>query len=80
MPTANYNGEDVFTCRVNDGLADSNLATVRLTIAAVNDAPVPTDASASLAGDGFSRIDLVALASDIGSGTLTATVVAGQQP
>ncbi|MDZ4253583.1 MAG: tandem-95 repeat protein, partial [Sulfuritalea sp.] len=39
LPTANYNGEDVFTYLVNDGLADSNVATVRLVVNAVADAP-----------------------------------------
>ncbi|HNN82512.1 MAG TPA: tandem-95 repeat protein, partial [Accumulibacter sp.] len=39
-PTADFNGEDSFTYQVFDGLATSNVATVRLTINAVNDAPV----------------------------------------
>ena len=39
-PTANYNGPDSFTYKVNDGALDSNIATVNLTISAVNDAPV----------------------------------------
>ncbi len=39
-PTANYNGSDSFTYRANDGIADSNVATVNLTVNAVNDAPV----------------------------------------
>jgi VCBS repeat-containing protein len=39
-PAANYNGGDSFTYKANDGQADSNVATVALTINAVNDAPV----------------------------------------
>ena len=39
-PAANYNGADSFTFKVNDGSVDSNIATVSLTIIAVNDAPV----------------------------------------
>jgi hypothetical protein len=39
-PQANYHGTDSFTFRVNDGRADSNLATVSITIQPVNDAPV----------------------------------------
>ena len=35
-----YFGADSFTYRVSDGSANSDLATVRLNIAAVNDAPV----------------------------------------
>jgi VCBS repeat-containing protein len=37
---ANYNGSDSFTYKANDGSLDSNVATVSLTINAVNDAPV----------------------------------------
>jgi autotransporter-associated beta strand protein len=36
--TANYNGADSFTFRVNDGLLNSATATVNLTVTAVNDA------------------------------------------
>src|SRR5262249_58877014 len=39
-PNANYNGTDSFTYRANDGHANSNTATVTITINAVNDAPV----------------------------------------
>jgi uncharacterized protein YjbI with pentapeptide repeats len=38
-PASNYNGADSFTFKVNDG-ADSNTATVSITVNAVNDAPV----------------------------------------
>ncbi len=44
-PAANYNGLDGFTYTVNDGLLDSRLASVSLSIAAVNDAPRGTSAS-----------------------------------
>src|SRR5207249_9593516 len=36
----NYNGTDSFTYKANDGQADSGIATVNITITAVNDAPV----------------------------------------
>src|SRR5207247_1490797 len=36
-PAANFNGSDSFTYRANDGQADSNVATVALTINPVND-------------------------------------------
>ena len=39
IPAANYNGSDSFTYKANDGTVDSGVATVNLTIAAVNDAP-----------------------------------------
>jgi uncharacterized delta-60 repeat protein len=38
-PNTNFTGEDSFTFRVNDGMADSNVATVSITISAANDAP-----------------------------------------
>lgn len=48
-PDANYNGTDSFTYKVNDAAytgdpsaLDSNIATVSLTIGAVNDAPTVT--------------------------------------
>ena len=31
-PAANYNGPDSFTYKANDGTADSNVATVTLTV------------------------------------------------
>src|SRR2546426_3605161 len=39
-PAADFNGPDSFTYKANDGQADSNVATVALTINPVNDAPV----------------------------------------
>jgi hypothetical protein len=39
-PEADYNGNDSFTFRANDGTMDSNLATVAITVRPVNDVPV----------------------------------------
>ena len=38
-PDENFNGSDSFTYKANDGTADSNVATVNITIIAVTDAP-----------------------------------------
>jgi len=46
-PALNYNGADSFTFKANDGTANSNTATVTLTIDPVNDAPVAADGSAT---------------------------------
>ncbi len=46
-PGDNFNGDDSFTFRINDGALDSNIATVSITVVAVNDAPVAGDQSVS---------------------------------
>ncbi|EKD78951.1 MAG: hypothetical protein ACD_41C00220G0001 [uncultured bacterium] len=38
-PTANFNGSDSFTYRVNDGTVNSNTATFTITVNSVNDVP-----------------------------------------
>jgi len=38
-PAANYHGPDSFTYKANDGAIDTNVATVSITVASVNDAP-----------------------------------------
>jgi VCBS repeat-containing protein len=47
-PAANYHGPDSFTYQATDGVAASNVATVTLTVTAVNDAPVAVDDAYSL--------------------------------
>ena len=42
MPAADYFGDDSFTYKANDG-TDINVATVSITVTAVNDAPVAVD-------------------------------------
>ena len=50
-PNANFNGTDSFTYKANDGTADSNTATVTITVDAVNDAPVAVNDSYSTTED-----------------------------
>jgi hypothetical protein len=50
-PNADYNGDDSFTYFANDGQADSNLATVSLTINPINDAPLASDDSYAIDED-----------------------------
>ena len=79
-PAANYNGPDSFTYRANDGTANSNTATVSITVNPVNDPPVA-------ANDGYSTNEdtplTVAAPGVLGNDTdmdgdpLTAVLVAG---
>ena len=50
-PAAHYNGSDSFTYKANDGAADSNTATVNITVDAVNDVPVAVDDEYGVPGD-----------------------------
>ena len=50
-PTADYNGPDSFTYKLNDGWLDSDTATVNITVSAVNDAPVAQDDAFTTAED-----------------------------
>ena len=42
LPAANFNGTDSFTYKASDGTDESNVATVSITVNAVNDAPTNT--------------------------------------
>jgi len=58
-PTLNYSGSDSFTFKVNDGSLDSiNIATVSITVTAVNDAPVANAQSVSTNEDTAKAITL----------------------
>ena len=62
-PDAHFNGSDTFTYRANDGTADSNVATVTVTVRPVNDPPVATDDAKRAARDApltFPASDLTA--------------------
>src|SRR5439155_4535351 len=61
--------------KANDGSLDSNIATLNLTVTAVNDAPVATGAAPSTAEDTALSGSLAA--SDVDGNTLTYTVVSG---
>ncbi|MEJ0074360.1 MAG: Ig-like domain-containing protein [Alphaproteobacteria bacterium] len=68
-PAQNFNGTDSFTFLANDGTADSNIATISLSIAAVNDPPVAQDGSASCTED--TPVSGTLVAADIDSASLT---------
>jgi VCBS repeat-containing protein len=74
-PTANYNGADSFTYRANDGLTNSGVATVSLTVTPVNDAPVANNQSIAMPEDTITN--LVLTGSDVDSPVLTYAILAG---
>ena len=72
-PSANFNGTDTFTYKVNDGTADSNTSTVTITVAAVNDAPVTTDQTASTDED--TAVDVTLSSTDVEGDSVTYSIV-----
>ena len=79
-PAANYSGADSFSFRANDGNANSNAATVSITVQAVNDAPLSAPESYSVQSGATLSVSapgLLANDSDIDSASLTAAVVTG---
>jgi VCBS repeat-containing protein len=73
-PKANYNGSDSFTFKVNDGTVDSTVATVSITVAAVNDMPLATAASVTTDEDTAKSGTLAG--TDVEGSTLTFAKVA----
>jgi uncharacterized protein len=69
-PASNFNGSDSFTYKANDGVADSNVATVMITVTAVNDNPVAADDSATVAKNSSVAISALANDSDVDGDTL----------
>ena len=76
-PDANYNGSDSFTYKASDGQADSNVATVSLTVTAVNDAPAATDDACETDEDTNCTGNVLANDSDVDGDSPTAGLVAG---
>ncbi len=72
-PQANYNGADSFTFKTRDGSADSNTATVALTVTPVNDLPVANAQSVTTPEDTPRAITLAA--TDVDGDTLTYSIV-----
>ncbi len=73
QPVGSYHGPDSFTFRVNDGQADSALATVSLTVRSVNDAPEAVAQSA--ATDEDTSVALTLAGTDVDGDGLTYSVV-----
>lgn len=74
-PAANAYGGDSFTFRVNDGALNSAAATVSITVTPVNDAPVATPQSVTLAQDSSVTITLAGV--DVDGDALSFALVDG---
>jgi VCBS repeat-containing protein len=73
-PNANANGSDSFTFVASDGVVKSNIATVSITIAPVNDAPAASNGSLSTSEDTAAKGTLSA--TDVDGDALTYSIVA----
>jgi VCBS repeat-containing protein len=74
-PATDFTGTDSFTYKVNDGQADSNVATIMITVNPVNQAPVAQDDGYSVDQDNVLTASVTALnACAIAAGTPTAPV------
>jgi len=79
-PDANYHGPDSFTYTGNDGSSDSNLATVSLTVSAVNDAPTAADDAHAVDEDNtltVAALGVLTNDSDLDGDSLNAVLVSG---
>ena len=73
-PAANYNGDDSFTFKANDGSLDSNVATVSVTVTPVNDPPAASAGAVTTNEDTAASATLAA--TDIDGNALTYSIVA----
>lgn len=74
-PAANFNGSVSFTYKVNDGLADSNTATVTITVNPVNDPPVMAANQTFSVNDNTNLTINLSPATDIDGGVLTYKII-----
>ena len=67
-PDADYNGPDSFTYKANDGSADSEVATVSITVGPVNDAPGFTKGADQMVNEDAEAQSVTGWASGISAG------------
>jgi len=72
-PDSNYNGQDSFTFKANDGTVDSNIATVTINVGSDNDAPITQDITT--ATDEDTPVDITLVATDVDCNSLTYNIV-----
>lgn len=76
-PKSNFAGIDTFTYRAEDGKSSSDVATVTISVTAVNDPPVAVDDAATTPEDTPISIPVLANDTDVDSETLTVSAVPG---
>jgi VCBS repeat-containing protein len=76
-PNSNFNGTDSFTYRASDGEDDSDLATVTLTVNAVNDAPLANPDAFGVDEDGTLAAGVLGNDTDTEDDALSATLESG---
>ena len=74
-PAANFNGSDSFTYHANDGIGNSNIATVTITINSVNDVPTASNDIVSTIEDTPVGINILANDSDVEAGIDLGSIV-----
>ncbi|BCM92682.1 hypothetical protein IAD21_04564 [Abditibacteriota bacterium] len=74
-PAANFNGSDSFTYQTTDGTLISDVATVTLTINAVNDAPIAAAQTVSTPQD--TALGITLTATDVENNALTYSIATG---
>jgi len=74
IPDADFNGTDEFTFQVTDGIADSNVGTVSVTVAPVNDVPTADPQTVITVEDGVVVITLTGSDLETDSGDLVFTI------
>ena len=79
LPNKDFNGTDSFSYLINDGQADSNIATVSITIKPVNDAPELQGQIVSVTEDNTLIIKPLATASDVDGDKLSVVITSQPQ-
>jgi VCBS repeat-containing protein len=69
IPDANFNGEDSFLYKTNDGTIDSQIATANITVSPINDTPVANEQNTTTHEDTIKDITL--MGTDVDDDTLT---------
>ncbi len=79
-PNLDYHGTDSFTFKVNDGQADSSVATISITVESINDTPVAADDSISTKEDTQAIADVLFNDTDIDGSLDPSTITITASP